>query len=235
MILGFVSDAHGNDTGLERCLDVLRQAGAERVYFLGDSVGYMPREDAVLNRLAASDVVCIRGNHEEMLLGNRPFSAAQDEVYRLGEVRARLSPKWLSWIQAWPIQREVVIDDSRLLLVHGSPLDPVAGYVYPDTDLAGFQGLPYDVVVLGHTHRPFIRTIGTMTVVNVGSCGLPRDVGTLASCGIYDTAARSAEILRVEFDAQSLAATLGNRVHRSVIECLGRQHAGPIVGRVIHV
>lgn len=234
MILGFVSDAHGNADGLGRCLDVLRELNATQIYFLGDSMGYMPDEEGVLRRLHAVGASCLRGNHEEMLLGRLPLTTTQDAVYRLESVRARLQPRWREWIREWPTTREVMADDSRLLLVHGSPLDPVAGYVYPDTDLSPFGGLPYDVILLGHTHRPFIRPVGTLTIVNVGSCGLPRDVGNLASCAIYDTATRAAEILRVEFDADALLDAMDRRIHGSVAECLRRRRSAPIVGRVIH-
>lgn len=233
MIVGFVSDAHGNPLGLDRCLDALREAGAERIYFLGDSIGYMPDGNEVLSRLKSVGALCIRGNHEEMLLGNLEFTPAQDAVYRIGEARTRLDPRWTDWIEEWPLRREVVIEDLRFLLVHGSPLDPVAGYVYPDADLSTFSGLPFDFMLLGHTHRPFIRTIGSATVVNAGSCGLPRDVGNLACCAVCDTQARTAKLVRVEFDAQHLLASLGERIHESVAACLQRQHSIPAAPRRI--
>jgi putative phosphoesterase len=233
MILGFVSDAHGNALGLDRCLEALQRIKAERIYFLGDCVGYMPHEEAVLSRLKATGVTCIRGNHEEMLLGKLPFSATQDAVYRLTDVRSRLARGWINWIESWPTQLTLVVDGVRLLLVHGSPLDPISGYVYPDTDLTAFHSLPHDVVLLGHTHRPFIRASGPVTVVNVGSCGLPRDSGGAASCASYDTATGRADILRVEFDAGGLVATLGEAIHASVAECLRRRPAVPIVGRFV--
>ena len=164
---------------------------------------------------------------EEMVLGNISYTASQDEVYRMREARSRLDPRWISRIEEWPIRREAVIDDLRLLLVHGSPSDPIAGYVYPDTDLTAFRDLPYDFVLLGHTHRPFIRSIGSVTVVNVGSCGLPRDVGNLACCAVCDTKARTATLLRLEFDTKALLANLGDRVDESVMACLQRRPATP--------
>ena len=43
MKIGLLSDAHGNPDGLANCISVLRSRGAERLFFLGDAVGYLPR------------------------------------------------------------------------------------------------------------------------------------------------------------------------------------------------
>jgi predicted phosphodiesterase len=235
MILGFLSDAHGNPDGLSRCLRALRGANVERLYFLGDAVGYLPFENEVLALLESSGAIPIRGNHEAMLLGAMELPEARDRVYRLAEARARLEPRWRAWIETWPETRALVIDGLRFLLVHGSPADPLGGYVYPDTDLAPFRELPYEVVLLGQTHRPFVSRADEVTVINIGSSGMPRDIGNLASCAVYDTTSRTAEVLRVPFDAEALAARVGGSVDPSVIALFARVQEGPPVGRVVDV
>ena len=233
MILGFVSDAHGNPEGLEGCLRALEREGATRVHFLGDAVGYLPEENAVLDLLRTSGAICIRGNHEAMLLGEIPVREGRGTAYRLEEAAARLKPEHRKWIAGWPARLELVVEGVRLLLVHGSPADPLEGYVYPDTDLAPLLDLPFDVALMGHTHRPFIATTGSLTVVNPGSCGMPRDVGNLASCATYDTVTRAAGILRIPFDAGGLIARWGDRIDATAAACLERRAAGPAVGRVL--
>lgn len=235
MILGFVSDAHGNPEGLRRCLVALRNAGAETIYFLGDAVGYLPDENAVMALLAENGAICIRGNHEEMLLGNLEVSPAREAVYRLAGARERLAPEWWSAIESWPIRRELDVEGARLLLVHGSPSDPVGGYIYPDTDLTPFRELPFAAVLMGQTHRPFVSSAGPVTVVNIGSSGMPRDVGNLASCATYDSVSRAWEILRVELDAAELLTRYGDRIDSSVAACLQRRPVEPVVGRVVAV
>jgi putative phosphoesterase len=235
MKLGILSDAHGNIDGLDRCIAALELSGANRFIFLGDSVGYLPGELAVLERLQSIDALCLRGNHEEMLLGNIPYGPQQEASYRLDAVRSRLSQEWMKRIARWPVQYEAVIDGARLLFVHGSPFDPTCGYVYPDTDLRPFATLPYRMVLAGHTHRPFVGAVDSLIFVNAGSCGLPRDVGNLASCAIVDTAALKAEILRVAFDASRLSETLADRISPDVAAVLRRFATGDPVGRVVHV
>ena len=233
MILGFVSDAHGNPEGLGRCLRALRASGAETIYFLGDAVGYMPEENAVMALLFAENALCIRGNHEEMLLGSLEVTAAREQVYKLADARARIAPEFRAAIESWPLTRELDVEGARFLLVHGSPSDPVGGYVYPDSDLGPFRDLPYAAVLMGQTHRPFVSSSGDVTVVNIGSSGMPRDVGNLASCATYDTAAGAWEILRIDFDAGALLSRFGDRIDPSVAACLQRQSSAPVVGRVV--
>jgi len=235
MKIGFVSDAHGNPLGLARCLAALDKEGAARRYFLGDAVGYLPEANEVLSLLDSCQAICIRGNHEAMLLGELPLPEDRDRVYRLAEARARLLPKWRSWIETWPVRLEIELDGARLLLVHGSPSDPLQGYVYPDGDLSAFRELPCEFLLMGQTHRPFVASAGAVEVVNVGSSGLPRDVGHVASCAIYDTASRGFEILRVEFDAASLVARWGDLIDVATAACLRRPAAGALVGRTIDV
>ncbi len=232
MKLGFVSDAHGNPQGLEGCLRAVARRGADRVYFLGDAVGYLPEVNEVLDLLRSSAAVCIRGNHEAMLLGELGVPEDRGEVYRLDDARERLTARNRAWIETWPERLEVDLDKTRLLLVHGSPADPLRGYVYPDSDLSPFRDLPFEGVLMGHTHRPFIARVGTVALMNVGSCGMPRDIGNLSSCGVYDDATCAFEILRVPFDALGLATKWRNLIDPSAAACLRRADGGGFVGTV---
>ncbi|MFQ5730094.1 MAG: metallophosphoesterase family protein, partial [Waddliaceae bacterium] len=94
---------------------------------------------------------------------------------------------------------------------------------YPDSDLARFYTLGVDAVFMGHTHRPFINTVGKTLVVNVGSCGLPRDHGELSSCAVFDTDSGECRILRIPFDAQSVLRTVPRPVHPAVISSFARK------------
>ena len=48
-------------------------------------------------------------------------------------------------------------------------------------------GCPCDAVTMGDTHRPFIaHNREEMRIINVGSCGIPRDQGDLLAFATYD-------------------------------------------------
>lgn len=221
MRLGILSDAHGNPAALRPCLDRLAAEGAEQLLFLGDVVGYLPDAGEALEALRAAGARFLLGNHEAMLLGRLPLDPRREEVYRLA--RARLSAEQRAFLGTLEPRREVTLGGRRLLLLHGSPTDPLAGYVYPTTPLDGFAALGVDAVFMGHTHHPFVRRAGDVQVVNVGSCGLPRDHGDRASCAVYDTADGRCELLRVPFAADDVIARYGDELHPDVIACLRRR------------
>ena len=222
MRIAFLSDVHGNLIALDACLQRIAELGVDATYFLGDAVGYLPDARGALDRLSVAGIPSQQGNHEAMLLSGAPRSPEREAVYRLGEARAQLDDQQLQWLATWPTQREVICDGARLLLVHGSPAATLDGYVYPDTDLTPFAGLSFDAVVMGHTHRPFIRTVGPTTFVNIGSVGLPRDHGNQAAFAVYDGPTRRFEIIRVPLDVDAILTAYGDRIAESVRNCLLR-------------
>ena len=121
----------------------------------------------------------------------------------------------------------------RVLLVHGSPEDPLYGYVYPNSDLSAFGGLAYDAVLMAQTHRPFVARSGDTLVANVGSVGLPRDVGALSSFAVYDAEANNVKIFRVFLDVQADVARWGRGMHDATRACLHRGRTADFVGELI--
>jgi predicted phosphodiesterase len=227
MLIGLLSDAHGNPLGLRSCLAALRAAGASQVYFLGDAVGYLPGEAEVIDILLAQGVVCQRGNHEAMLLGDLDLDPGRDRAYGLAAVARRMPPRVRAVLAGWPDAREIELAGRRLLLVHGSPRDHLTGYVYPDSDIDWIGALGYDAVFMGNTHRPFAARCGAALVANVGSCGLPRDQGNLAACAVYEPAANECQVLRVPMDAAAVTAQFAEPVSDLVAECLSRRAVHP--------
>jgi len=227
MMIGLLSDAHGNPLGLRSCLAALRAAGAGQIYFLGDAVGYLPGEAEVIDILLTEGVVCQRGNHEAMLLGDLDLDNGRDRAYGLAAVARRMPPRVRAVLADWPDAREVEVAGRRLLLVHGSPRDHLSDYIYPDSDIDWIGALGYDAVFMGNTHRPFAARRGAALVVNVGSCGLPRDQGNLAACAVYDPGANECQVLRVPMDAAAVTGQFAEPVSDLVAGCLSRRSAQP--------
>jgi putative phosphoesterase len=234
MRLGLLSDAHGNPIALQICLESLHRLGVDRLFHLGDAVGYLPGEREVVALLRKSRAECLRGNHEGMLLGEVALPPANDRIYRIVDARSRMVSGDFSLLSTWPTQRIVDLDDRRLLLVHGSPSDPSGGYVYPDSDLSAFDGLPFDAVFMGHTHYPFVARRQGVIIANIGSCGLPRDQGNLLAFAVYDTQSNNVVIYRKAFNVtETMDYFTGFNVAEEVYQCFHRSPRSPVVGIVL--
>ncbi len=232
LLIGLISDAHGNGLAFDRAVSLLLAQGATHLYFLGDAVGYVP-SDAVLNSIARlkGRVHCIRGNHEAMLLEGQN-DPARERVYQLEALRANLTSQQLEMISSWPTFLKEKILGLNLLFVHGSPADPTYGYVYPDTDLSGFMP-EADWVFMGNTHHPFIREHAGTCYVNIGSSGLPRDDGRFGSVALFDPRARGVRILRFDITADCRQVLEQfPAVHPSVREVYARRRPS-VIGDIL--
>ena len=220
MKIGLLSDAHGNPEGLANCLSVLQSEGAERLYFLGDAVGYLPNWSEVLKLLQDHGVTCIRGNHDALALKGALQEDATDAYQLLPGYLETIQP-YIEWMASWPESITVDLDGLSLMFIHASPIDALNGYVYPWTDVSAIDWPQVDAIGMGHTHRPFSRLHEGRLLFNPGSCGLPRDIGHLASCAILDTQARDVVIYRVPFDVKHVLAD-ARFIHPDVRQCLAR-------------
>lgn len=224
-MMGVLSDAHGNWQAFDQGISVLKQLGATRFVFLGDALGYLPIAD-VLDSIDAlgEQIVCIRGNHEDMILKGG-LNPEQETVYQHERSRTMLTSRQHATINAWPNMLELDFPAGRALFVHGSPVDHTYGYVYPDTDLAQFD-VSARYVFMGNTHRPFVRTEADTLFVNVGSCGLPRDHGSLGSVALFDDVSGKSKIIRFDI-RQATAACLAQvtGIHEDVLALFSRQPA----------
>ncbi len=223
MKIGFVTDAHGNPFGLNACIERLNDESVDRIYFLGDAVGYWPHAERVLVVLDENGIDCIQGNHEAMLIGSLPIPEAKDRLYRLEKLKEIFPEKAKQRIQNWPLSRSIVCNQRRILVVHGRPNNPLQGYVYENDCLTENECGSMDVIVMGHTHCPYVKEEGGRLIINAGSCGLPRDRGALASCAIYDVDSHRAAILRVAFDGKTLIDSCPkSSIAKEVVDCLTR-------------
>lgn len=212
MKIGALSDIHGNSVALAEVLKDVRGAGIDTLFMLGDLVGYYYHPDEVLEQLRPFQTTMIRGNHETMLENARNDPGARDAIRAefgsgIDETLKRLSSEEIDMLLALPEKRSLSIDGMTFLLCHGSPWKNDE-YIYPDADEQKFRACAdqnTEAVLMGHTHYPLLRMFNETILLNPGSVGQPRDIGSSASWAIIDTAARRAELRRTAFDGDSVA------------------------------
>jgi predicted phosphodiesterase len=158
---------HGNLPALEA---VLAQAGDAQLVFGGDmAAGPLPAE--TLDRIMGLDALCIRGNADRELLSG-PSGGLADEW-----VVGQLEDRHRDFIAGLPEEVELEVEGvGRVLFCHGSPRsdEEMILKTTPDEWLREMLAdVEADLVVCGHTHMQFDRSVDGRRVVNAGSVGLP--------------------------------------------------------------
>jgi predicted phosphodiesterase len=222
-MLGILSDAHGNHKALGQAIEILQSLGAIDFAYLGDAIGYIPSSSVVRQLRTMKNLqVCLRGNHEDMLLNNR-VSSEREAIYQLGLTSKFLSKSDLYFLSLLPTSQQMQCGAGKLFFVHGSPVDNTYGYVYPDTDLDQFE-TDANYVFMGNTHRPFQRSVGATTYINVGSCGLPRDDGRFGAAVLFNPANGASRIIRYDItDNTKLTLKTSPAVHDTVLHLFDRE------------
>ena len=198
MKVGLISDPHANVRGLRAAIEAVRVSGAEVIISAGDAVGYYTEVNETIDELRRAVAHVTLGNHDAMLLGKLPTDDEHRKLYGLDYTASVITADNRAWLDSLPESLEIELGGLAIAVFHGSPWAPLTEYVYPDhRDFGRFAQLGVDVVVLGHTHRQLVHEVGGVTIVNPGSCGLPRDNPTGAPYALLDTATREVTLGRV--------------------------------------
>src|SRR5688500_4191849 len=129
MLIGIFSDAHGNEPGFYTCYEFLAKH-TDSIYYLGDAVGYFPLSNKIIETLGSNNINCLKGNHDAMLLGELEYDSNREEIYQIEKCRNAITEKNLNFLKGLISEKQVIIDNKNLLFIHGSPADPLKGYIY---------------------------------------------------------------------------------------------------------
>ncbi len=220
MPVAVISDIHGNIHALAAVLADIRARVLAPVYCLGDLVGYGAFPNEVVQRIRDERIPTIMGNYDDGVGFDRDDCGCayrtQEEMDRgqrsLMWTRAQTTGDNKSFLQTFPAEIRFDLGGKRILLVHGSPRK-MNENLFEDRPLSSFQRLAAssnaDVIVFGHTHQPYEKTVDGVTFINAGSVGKPKDGQWQACYIILDTDAASlVQFVRVPYDVASAAAAI---------------------------
>lgn len=211
-----LSDIHANLEAFEAVLD--SASDFDKIWCLGDLVGYGPEPNECIERLREFDHVCVAGNHDWAALDRIDLEEFNPEAQIASRwTQAQLTDENRAFLDNLPT---TLIEDG-FTLVHGSPRQPVWEYVlYPSIARPNFNHFGTQFCFLGHTHVPVIfelvfQEFGEFCeltqpplngpiplgehrlILNPGSVGQPRDGDPRASYAILDLEHLTIEYRRV--------------------------------------
>lgn len=187
MKIAIISDIHGNIFALRSVMKEILKKKVDRIFFLGDFVGYYYHPREVYNLLKENNVSMILGNHEHILFEILTGQINIDEIrkiYGSGHKIAleEFSLSEITDLKLLPDSLEEKINGISLSFHHGSPFDNSC-YIYPDApiELLNKCDTTASYTFIGHSHHPFITKLENTILVNVGSVGQSRQIGGFAS------------------------------------------------------
>jgi predicted phosphodiesterase len=171
MRIGLLSDVHANLFALRAAVVRLRAEGVDAWVCAGDLVGYGAHPNECVETIAELEPTCVAGNHELMLLDAIPDTRAGWLARRsIGWTRGVVRADVRSYLAALPRTATV----AGMAVAHGSPGDPEE-YVRTDERAAALLSSlsAEQLLVLGHTHRPWLYGAGVGSVFPAGAAGSP--------------------------------------------------------------
>jgi putative phosphoesterase len=212
-----ITDIHANLPALQASLQAVEKEGIDAVYCGGDLVGYGPHPNDVCDLIAARGIPTIYGNYDYAIgrdLHDCGCAYRDPHDREIGQ----LSVEWTlvhtsvaakSFMRGLPFDLRFDLGGKRVRLVHGSPRK-VNEYLFEDKPPRTFERIAAmaecDILVFGHTHKPWIHEYGGVLFVNCGAVGKPKDADPRAAFAVLTETAEGVEaaIRRVAYDALSV-------------------------------
>jgi putative phosphoesterase len=203
-------DIHANLPALRAVMADVRKEKVDEIVFGGDVLpGPMPRETMDYLRTVDLPTRFISGNGDryvlEQMRGKEPTEVPKPYWPVIAWNAAELSKEHEEWIESWPKTLSLAIEGvSELLFCHASPRNDMDVFtrLTPEENLAAlFVSVRERVVVCGHTHMQYDRTVGRTRVVNAGSVGMPFQ----APGAYWLLLGPNVELRRTEYDLEGAA------------------------------
>ena len=176
-LYAIISDIHANIEAFVRVMDHIDGQGIEKIFCLGDVIGYGPNPveclDLALRLIEEGRLeFVLMGNHEEAVLSG-PFGFNPVAKEAVDWTREQLKPGWSSFGKSkrrWEMLKDLPLTycEDGILYAHGSPRDPTMEYILQSDTEDLFGEVPEKIsqifslferiCFVGHTHDPGVIT-----------------------------------------------------------------------------
>ena len=220
MKIAVFSDIHGNVEALKNVLKDVSTQNPDHVFCLGDLVGYGPRPNEVIEIVREAHIPTVMGNYDEGVgyeKGDCGCAYVTDEEKKDGAVSIlwttnKVTANNKEFLRELHEKIEFEANGYKVLLVHGSPRR-INEYLYedrPERSLTHMlESVDADVILCGHTHKPYHRGVGNIHLINDGSVGKPKDGDPRACYALITLEEKvSVEFRRVSYPVEEVASEI---------------------------
>ena len=221
MKLAVFGDIHGNIEALKAAYEATQAAGAEKIYHLGDLGGYSPFVNEVVEFLIKHNIEGVQGNYDETVAHDREHCGckAEDPVQEemanrsFAWTKEHASRKTKEYLGKLPIEITFEVHGRKVALFHATPRKNNL-YWYEDRPEKFFhemgEKVNADILVYGHTHKPYRKDFGNKIFINAGSVGKPKDGDPRACVTLIEITTKTVnvEFLRVSYDVEKAAKAI---------------------------
>lgn len=208
--VALISDVHANLQALEKVLQDAKERGIDVFVNAGDSIGFGPYPNEVIELLCEQSVSSILGNFDLEVIEGKAKEKGEKNL-ALKFARKELTSSHEEYLRSLPRQLRFEIAGKKMLVTHGSP-ESIDEHIYNDAPIERLSNLAEtakaDLIVIGHSHEQLRRKVNGTLFVNPGSVGRPGDGNPQAAYAIMEFDPFNVEMIRLDYDVKEVADAL---------------------------
>lgn len=223
MRFAVLGDIHGNLEALKAAYMAAVASKAEKIFHLGDLGGYAPFVNEAVDFLIEHDIPGVQGNYDEAVANNREHCGCKYENPLQAEM-AELSFSWTKfrttakskeYMRSLPPEISFSAEGKRVKIFHAAPHKNNL-YWYEDRPEKFFREMAEkadaDVMIYGHTHKPYRKEFEGKVFINAGSVGKPKDGDPRTCATIVEITLDSVAVdfIRTAYDVEKVASAIMN-------------------------
>jgi putative phosphoesterase len=220
MMIAILGDIHGNIEALLTAYEAVKTK-AEKIFHLGDLGGYAPFVNEVIDFLKEHDIDGVQGNHDDAVANKKEHCGCKYEDPILAEMTA-LSFEWTKrhaaqktnhYLESLPMELVFLAQDKKILLFHAAPHKNDL-YWYEDRPERFFletaRKTDADILIYGHTHKPYRKDLENRIFISAGSVGKPNDGDPTTCVALLEVTPDGVrtEFLRIEYDIEKTVSAI---------------------------